>query len=147
MKTLKASLVVLVSFCFSAILFAQTPAKKAESNPADKLEPVKATFAKGDSIEFVAKLATGFMAPTISCSCSNKDFFYRVYKKENGEWKMILDHTEKADAKKCDCKVQYAIFVKDRHAFIAPVKDKGEFYIEVIGLRDAKLVSLPFTVE
>ncbi|MBK6399510.1 MAG: hypothetical protein IPP27_14065 [Bacteroidetes bacterium] len=99
----------------------------------DSLIIQRDTFDVKDRIEFYPKVAATLSVPTLSCSCGNSDFMYRVYRLENGKWKLFLNHSEQEDEPKCNCKY-FATQLKDGVMYsIDAINASGTFYLELIG--------------
>jgi hypothetical protein len=93
----------------------------AESRiPVDSLLTAKSVYRTDEPIDFTIRLnpevtpGTVRMIPTISCSCSDRDFYYVIYRMGRGfgsrSRTVFLDHSEAPTAPLCDCKVRYANF-------------------------------------
>ena len=99
----------------------------------DSLIIQRDTFDLEDRIEFYPKLAEKLSVPTLSCSCGDYDFMYKVYKFENGKWNLFLDHSEAENAPKCTC-IYLATQLKDGVKYsIDALKETGIFYLELVG--------------
>lgn len=119
-------------FHFLAVLFFLT-VKLTVASGQDSLIVQRDTFDVKDRIEFYPKIAVTLSVPTISCSCGNSDFMYRLYQMQNGKWKLFLDHSEPENAPKCTCKY-FATQLKDGVMYsIDAVDAEGVYYLELIG--------------
>lgn len=127
---------------FVLFLFATKTISAQPGDTIDSLITVKKNFNTSEKIEFTIKINNKLkkklnqvrLVPTISCSCNNKDFYYVVYSIENANRKIVVNHTEKSDAKKCDCKTYYAEFYNNKKQNIPPVTQKGNYIIEISGV-------------
>lgn len=110
----------------------------------DSLLPSLPVFNVNESITFTAKMKKTRMVGTVSCSCNNTDFYYRVFTFKNNKWELYLDHYEyPAKNIMCDCKVQYASFENGKTYAIPQIKEPGEYYVEIQWL-DFLITSRPF---
>ncbi|MFN8166384.1 MAG: energy transducer TonB [Bacteroidia bacterium] len=100
-----------------------------------------------DKISFQLNLEKDFVSPTISCSCGNTDFFYRIYKIEGRQKTLYRDHTESDKTEKCLCKFYGAILKKDGTYELDPIKDNGYYSFEIIGPNNAVVSSGKFLVD
>jgi hypothetical protein len=150
------------SVCILLVLtFLLFVAGNVSAQPAyntDSLITEKSAFGKNERIYFLAKFNKNYtgqpdhvrLVSTISCSCGNTDFYYRVYRMEETDdivdnWKLFISHVEKADAKKCECKAPYAEFYDGKKYSIPPLTKSGS-YIIIINERDFKMTSNVFTI-
>ena len=105
----------------------------ANASAQDSLIIQRDTFDVKDRIEFYPKIAETLFVPTLSCSCGDSDFMYKVYRFENGKWNLFFDHSEPEDAPKCTCKY-FATQLKDGVMYsIDAINASGTFYLELIG--------------
>lgn len=99
----------------------------------DSLIIQRDTFDINDRIEFYPKIEATLSVPTLSCSCGNSDFMYKVYRLENGKWILFFDHSEPEDAPKCTCKY-FVTQLKDGVMYsIDAINASGTFYLELVG--------------
>jgi hypothetical protein len=127
------------------MIFAPKTPFTAPSDIADSLITEKKEFKKNEKIEFTVKLNKHSslkpnhvrLLPTISCSCNNKDFYYVLYRipdiNNTDNRQVFIDHTEKPDANKCDCKVRYAEFYDNKKYFLPPINEKSNYMMIIKG--------------
>lgn len=103
------------------------------------------TFNLNEKIEFTAKVATTRQVGTMSCSCGNMDFYYKVYSLEKDGWKLFIDHTEEGKDQ-CLCLSMRAEIINGNKYSIQSIKKTGTYYIEIKG--DGFVInSMAFTVK
>jgi len=103
------------------------------------------TFKVNEKIEFIAKVAKTRLVGTMSCSCGNTDFYYKVYVLQKDGWKLFVDHTEEGKDQ-CLCKSNSAAIVNENNYSILPINKAGTYYIEIKG-DGFSINSKPFTVK
>lgn len=119
--------------------------RKVELLEQDSLILDKSAYEINEKIGFAAKAAHVRSVGTITCSCGNTDFYYRVYSAEKKGWKLFIDHTDNFNLEQCLCKIMYAEIINGNHYSIDPIKKAGTYYIEIKG-GDFAITSKPFTV-
>ncbi|MFZ7116372.1 MAG: hypothetical protein ACO1G9_13405 [Bacteroidota bacterium] len=123
---------MLKQFKFCVMLFFIV-LKLTNVSAQDSLIIQRDTFDIGDRIEFYPKIAETLFVPTLSCSCGDYDFMYKVYKLQNGKWNLFINHSEPEDAPKCTCKY-FATQLKDGVMYsIDALKQSGTYYVELVG--------------
>lgn len=109
--------------------------------PVDSLLTEKQVYTSREPVGFTVRLSseakqgTVRVIPTISCSCSDRDFYYVVYRLGKGRGPrsrtVFLDHSEVPTAPRCDCKVRYANFKEGGTWSIPAINKRGRYQIEV----------------
>ena len=109
--------------------------------PIDSLLTGKQVYTSTEPIAFTVHLSkeappgASRMIPTMSCSCSDRDFYYVVYRLDKGRGlrsrTIFLDHSEAPTAPRCECKVRYANFSEGGTWSIPAINERGRYQIEV----------------
>lgn len=77
------------------------------------------------------------MIPTMSCSCGNTNFYYRIYKLEGKEWILAVDYSEHPDSKMCDCKSSPAAIENNKNYKINGLMQPGKYLMEIGAVESA----------
>lgn len=109
--------------------------------PVDSLLTEKQVYTSREPIGFTVRLSseakpgTVRVIPTMSCSCSDRDFYYVVYRLGKGRGSrsrtVFLNHSEAQTAPRCQCKVRYANFKEGGTWSIPAINKRGRYQIEV----------------
>lgn len=119
----------------------------AQKTKVDSLITLKKQWTSKESIQFKTQLSKNRPVSTRSCACGDKDFYYQIYKWENGQWKLWRNHSEDPEKDKmCECKRQDFIF-KDQMTYKIPaISEKGKYQLRISG-KDFILFSNDFMIQ
>ncbi len=141
--TIKDMFRLTLFFVLAVLISKPLPAQPGEY--LDSLITIKKEFNRNEKIEFAVKLQkqskqkpyNARLVPTMSCACSNKDFYYELYSindvKNPFNRKEFLIHNEKSDAKKCDCKYSDAEFYDNKKYLIPSINQNGKYMLIIKG--------------
>lgn len=143
MVTIKKMLWVI--FCNVAITIFSAPAIAQPGDMIDSLITSKKEFKKNENIEFTVRLEKKRknksynlrQVPTMSCACSNKDFYYEIYSiavpKYPSQRKAFLMHNEKPTDKQCLCKSGFKEFHENQKYVIPGISKDGNYLLIIRG--------------
>lgn len=94
---------------------------------------------------FIVKIVEKIELKTWSCSCGMHDFHYILYKKTAKGWEIYLDHGKTADPN-CDCESENFTLENNQMIHLPPIKDKGEYKLELTSTQGIVIPSNIFVV-
>ncbi len=118
----------------------------AQPGMNEALTMSKPHYGVNEDLIFRTHLFRTRMIPTMSCSCGNTDFYYRVHQLVGKDWILAIDHTEYVGkSAACECKSNLAAIDNNKAYRINGLLQKGKYYVE-IGSTEAAVRSAVFEV-